>query len=157
MSTFIEQLLKERKRLQALRNLHPEIMLEFSIIEHFLKEAEERTVKEILQNQSLTSELTTQCTEIYEQIILRKSGSSSSENLILQWVERASDPEHGYRTSYGHAISNRRLFYKIGSYWVIRPDHYESVKPTLWEQFAFVVKDEEWYVSPEVTNIRWGN
>lgn len=158
MSSFIDLLIKEQKKLETLQKLHPEPMLEFSIIGHFLKEARSRTVDDILQNGSaLSSELKTQCTQIYEQIIQRKSDASSSESLIERWVERASLPEHGYKTAYGHGIFNKRLFNKMGSYWVIKPGHYEDVKPTLWESFAFVVKEETWYVSEEVHEIGWGN
>ena len=158
MSGFISTLLSERKRLTELQKLHPEIMLEYLAIEHFLKVAGSRTVDEVIRDgPTLSLQLRDQCRQIYEQIIQRKSEASSSEVLIEQWLNRASSPEHGYRTSFGHYISNTRLFDKMGSYWVIRPGHYEDVKPTLWESFAFAVRDETLVLSPKESNIGWGN
>lgn len=158
MYGFIEQLVHERKRLTKLKEIYPEIMIEYAVIENILKTSGLKTVEEVLSNDStLALELKKACREVYEQIIARKSGSSSSEVLIENWVERGCSTEHGYRTSYGHRIQNKRVFDKLGSYWVIRPDHYEYVKPTQWEEFAFIVCDETYYLSKEVESIRWGN
>ena len=153
---FLRQVDLERGKLQQIKKLHGEIMLEYAYIESLLVLADKRIVSEIRANDAhLAQELGSKCSEAYEQLIIKKTTASSSTELLARWLERVEDKTHCYQGGYGYEVSTSLK--DLPHHWVVKEGHYDAIKLTVWEEIAFVISGKSYCLDSELSYQRWGN
>ena len=153
---FLRQIEREISKLEKIKKIHGEIMLEYAYIDSLLSEADKRTVGEIReQDAKLTTELKRKCFEAYEQIITKRTDASSSRTLLDRWLERVENKQYCYQGGLGYQVDTSLK--SLPHHWVVKEGYYDVIKPTVWEQIAFLIQGETYRLDSTLRYQSWGN
>ena len=153
---YIREIEKQKEKLDKIKKICNEIMLEFCYIDSIILAAGKKTVDEaMLDDDKLTQELSEQCFKAYQQFIIKKTESSSSTEILKLWLERVENEIYCYQGGVGYYIHTSLK--SLPSHWVVREEYYDIVNPTIYEEIAFLIEEKKYYLASKSEWQIWEN